>query len=132
MFNLSFQQVLTILGALLPFLVPLGRALGSALESRLFAALPASKRSQLEDVVNTVVAAVEQQAHAGQIMPSTRKAQAVSAITTIAKSLGLEKYASPTLVDMLVEAAVLELNQVQQSQSAASQPVAVPAASPAL
>lgn len=119
--NLSVNDVVALLGAILPVLIPLGAALYHAL----VAALPANQQNALNNIVGTVVSAVEQQAQAGTISPDARKAAAVTAVQAIAKQFGVAKYASPAVVNALIECAMFELNQSKASAGAGSPPAGV-------
>lgn len=114
---MSFQNVIVLLGLVLPLLVPVGGALYQLFLHH----LPANQRMELESVVQTVVSGVEQ-GLAGQ-SPDAKKQAAVSAVSLLAKQFHLNL--NPSVVGMLIEAAVYELNQSQSYHpSALSQPVA--------
>jgi hypothetical protein len=103
-FNLTFNQAIAILGFVLPILVPAGQALLQHLLER----LPSARRSQLESIVGVVVHGVEQSASG--VPGETKKQDAVNAVVAMAKAAGLSRFANPTTVSMLIEAAVYELN----------------------
>lgn len=118
---LSLNDVVTLLGAALPVLIPAGIALYHLLVSK----LPANQQNALNEIVGTVVSAVEQQAQAGQIAPDARKAAAVNLVEAIAKQFGVSQYASPEVISALIECAVFEMNQAKVSAGAGSPPAGV-------
>lgn len=112
-FNLTFNQAIAILGFVLPILVPAGQALLQHLLER----LPSARRAQLESIVMVVVHGVEQSASG--VPSDVKKQDAVNAVVEMAKAAGLSRFASPTAVSMLIEAAVYELNTAQHDAGGA-------------
>lgn len=114
--NLPFNDVLALMSVCLPFVLS-----GAAyLYQHLLNRLPQNRQAQLQSVANMVVKGVEQRANGGE-SSETKKAQAVAALSNIAKDMGW-KWVSPTLIDLAIEAVVHAMNQ---NQTPASQPQAV-------
>ena len=110
---MTLEQALAILTPAMPFLLALAAALYQGLLQR----LPAAQHTQLANIASTVVSGVEQASSVGAMSSADKKTAAVTAVTSIAKAAGLGKFASPTLVNMLIEAAVYEMNQYSTSAS---------------
>lgn len=101
--NLSPTDTVALVSALLP----LALAVAGFLYQVLLHHLPANQQAMLSSLANSVVSAVEKQ-HAGE-NSATKKAAAVDAINALAKAFHLS--VNSTLVNMLVEAAVYEMDQ---------------------
>lgn len=114
--NIPFNDALALLSACMPYLIASAVFLFKHLESR----LPANAQYHFDQIVETVVAGVEQKSGAD------KKAQAVAAVSGIAKDLGW-KWVSPTLVDLAIEAAVHAMNQTTPTPEAQPQAAPVPA-----
>ena len=113
---MTFEQVVTLLGLVLPILIPLGAALFHFLVGK----LPKDVQSKLTELAGVAVAASEQ---AGKGMTSEeKKANAMAAVKELASALGLQKYATDAAVSALIEAAVFAMNAGREVvQSAESQ-----------
>lgn len=113
--NLSLNDTIALISVFLPLLIPVGQVLGQYLVQR----LPQAQQRALKEIGATVVAGIEQQARSGQITPDQRKDQAVAAMTELAKVAHIN--VNPTVISLLIEAAVDEYKQFNQ------QPTPVPA-----
>lgn len=119
--NLPFNDVLALLAACMPFILS-----GAAyLYQHLLNRLPQNRQTQLQSFADMVVKGVEQRANGGE-SSETKKAQAVAALSSIAKDLGW-KWVTPTLVDLAIEAVVHAMNQTSQTTEAQPQAAQVPA-----
>lgn len=119
--NLSLNDVIAILTPAMPLLIA-----ASAWLYRFFVSkLPVNQQNTLNGIVSTVVSSVEQQSNAGLISPDARKAQAVALVQAIATRFGGARYASPEVLNALIEAAVFEMNQSKTSAGAGTPPAGV-------
>lgn len=103
---MNFSDFNTLVATAFPFLVAGAGALYHVLCNR----LPQSQHDMLDTLTQTVVHGIEQSAN-GDMSSAAKKAAAVAAVNQLAKAYGLTKYLNPTVVDMLIEAAVYEFNQ---------------------
>lgn len=108
---MNLQEVVGTVITALPILIPVGQFLYQFLLEK----LPSSQRGVLEDIAGTVVTAVEQIGESQSMTGDAKKSLAVDSINKLAKQFGLSRYASPVVVEMLVESLVLGLNQAQAS-----------------
>jgi hypothetical protein len=117
--KLTFEQVLALLGLVLPLLIPVGQVLFHFLVGK----LPGDVQSKLASLADVAVKATEQ---AGKGMTSEeKKANAAAAVKELAGALGLQKYATDSAVSALIEAAVYALNAAHEVSQSASEPSAV-------
>ncbi|GHO66094.1 hypothetical protein KSC_049860 [Ktedonobacter sp. SOSP1-52] len=101
----NFYQLLIVL---LPIVLPPLISVSSVLYKKLIQNLPEQRRSMVEQVVNSVVSAIEQTAN--DVTTSADKKQAaVTLVQQVLKELGIP--ASPTTISVMIEAAVYALNQ---------------------
>jgi LL-H family phage holin len=117
--NIQFNDVVALLSVCMPYVIASAVYLFKHLESR----LPANARYDFEQVVQTVVSGIEQK-NAGSVPGADKKAQAVAAVSDIAKNLGL-KWVTPTMIDLAIEAAVAELPKSQSPVATVAQVPAV-------
>ena len=125
---MTLEQVLTILTPAMPFLLALAAALYQGLLQR----LPSAQSSQLSAVVSTVVSGVEQASSVSGMTSDAKKAAATKAVTEIAQVVGLGKFATPTMIDLAIEAAVFALNASQPVTAASVAPTTPAQPLPAL
>ncbi|GHO52541.1 phage holin, LLH family [Ktedonobacter robiniae] len=98
-----------LLIVLLPIVLPPLISVSSVLYKKLVQNLPNQRRSMVELVVNSVVAAIEQTAN--DVTTSADKKQAaVTLVQQVLKELHIP--ASPTTISVMIEAAVYALKQV--------------------
>ena len=103
---------------LLPIVLPPLTALAALLYQRLLQRLPAQKRTIVEQIVNTVVPAIEQTAT--DTMSSPQKKQA--AMDLASDMLGhLNVRVSPDLLSGMIEATVFALNQSKNASTVVTQ-----------
>ena len=103
---------------LLPIVLPPLTALAALLYQRLLQRLPAQKRTIVEQIVNTVVPAIEQTA--SDTMSSPQKKQA--AMDLASDMLGhLNVRVSPDLLSGMIEATVFALNQSKNASTVVTQ-----------
>src|SRR5258708_35769072 len=103
--NLDTTQLVGVLATVTPFVVAIAKYAYDVLLTR----LPSSRAQHLQSIVDVVVSGVEQSSANSQMSNTAKKALAVKAIVDIAARVGLGRFINPTLVDMLVEAAVYQL-----------------------
>jgi hypothetical protein len=103
-----------LLIVLLPIVLPPLISVSSVLYKKLIQNLPEQRRSMVEQVVNSVVSAIEQTAN--DVTTSADKKQAaVTLVQQVLKELGIP--ASPTTISVMIEAAVYALNQVSTTST---------------
>ncbi|GHO75891.1 hypothetical protein KSD_36620 [Ktedonobacter sp. SOSP1-85] len=103
-----------LLIVLLPIVLPPLISVSSVLYKKLIQNLPEQRRSMVEQVVNSVVSAIEQTAN--DVTTSADKKQAaVTLVQQVLKELGIP--ASPTTISVMIEAAVYTLNQVSTTST---------------
>ena len=103
---------------LLPIVLPPLTALAALLYQRLLQRLPAQKRTIVEQIVNTVVPAIEQTAT--DTMSSPQKKQA--AMDLASDMLGhLNVRVSPDMLSGMIEATVFALNQSKNASTVVTQ-----------
>ncbi|MBV9616297.1 MAG: hypothetical protein JO031_12640 [Ktedonobacteraceae bacterium] len=103
---------------LLPIVLPPLTALAALLYQRLLQRLPAQRRAIVEQIVNTVVPAIEQTAT--DTMSSPQKKQA--AMDLASDMLGhLNVRVSPDLLSGMIEATVFALNQSKNASTVVTQ-----------
>ncbi len=104
---------------LLPLVLPSLTALAALLYQRMLQHLPAQKRAIVEQIINTVVPAIEQTAT--DTMSSPEKKQA--AMDLASSMLGhLNVSASPDMLSGMIEATVFALNQNKDASKVIVQP----------
>ena len=109
-----FQIAIVILPVVLPSLT----AMAALLYQRMLQGLPAQKRSIVEQIVNTVVPAVEQTADSAMSSPEKKKA----AMDLASGMLGhLNVNVSPEMLSGMIEATVFALNQSKNAQVVVAQ-----------
>ncbi|EFH86838.1 phage holin, LLH family [Ktedonobacter racemifer] len=103
-----------LLIVLLPIVLPPLISVSSVLYKKLIQNLPEQRRSMVEQVVNSVVSAIEQTAN--DVTTSADKKQAaVTLVQQVLKELGIP--ASPTTISVMIEAAVYALNQMSTTST---------------
>ena len=103
---------------LLPIVLPPLTALAALLYQRLLQRLPAQRRAIVEQIVNTVVPAIEQTAT--DTMSSPQKKQA--AMDLASEMLGhLNVRVSPDMLSGMIEATVFALNQSKNASTVVTQ-----------
>ncbi len=101
--NPSLDMVLTVLGVLMPFIVPFLVAVALLLYEHFVQQLPAQQRAQVEHTVQMLVAAEEQICAAVPGSGAYKKAEVIK----LAQQMGLK--VTPQELDLLIEAAVTAL-----------------------
>jgi Bacteriophage holin of superfamily 6 (Holin_LLH) len=103
---------------LLPIVLPPLTALAALLYQRLLQRLPAQKRAIVEQIVGTVVPAIEQTATDTMSSPEKKKA----AMDLASSMLGhLNVSVSPDMLSGMIEAAVFALNQSKNASTVITQ-----------
>jgi hypothetical protein len=110
--NFSFDDWLY----LIELLMPLAIAGAIAAYRYLLTRLPEARRGQMERIINTVVAGVEQYGVYKGYTPEQKKAYAMKAASYILHKAGLK--VSDQMLDLLIEATVAALPPTHQVQSA--------------
>ena len=105
---MTFTEQLILL--IVPILLPAIISLSAVLYQRLVQGLPAKQQALVQQVVNTVVRAVEQEARNTLDGPGKKQA-AMQMATNMLKSLHLN--ISQDVISSVIEAAVYALNQEQ-------------------
>ena len=103
-----------LLIVLLPIVLPPLISVSSVLYKKLVQNLPEQRRSIVEQVVNSVVAAIEQTAN-DVTSSSDKKQAAVTLVQQVLKELGIP--ASPTTISVMIEAAVYAIKQAQTTST---------------
>jgi hypothetical protein len=104
---------------LLPIILPPLTALAALLYQRLLQRLPAQKRAIVEQIVNTVVPAIEQTATDTMSSPQKKEA-AMSLATNMLNHLNVQ--ISPDVLSGMIEATVYALNQSKNASTVVTQP----------
>ena len=103
---------------LLPIVLPPLTALAALVYQRMLQGLPAQKRAIVEQVVNTVVPAIEQTADATMSSPEKKKA----AMDLASSMLGhLNLNVAPDMLSGMIEATVFALNQSKNASTVVTQ-----------
>jgi len=103
---------------LLPIVLPPLTALAALLYQRFLQRLPAQKRAIVEQIVGTVVPAIEQTATETMSSPEKKKA----AMDLASSMLGhLNVSVSPDMLSGMIEAAVFALNQSKNASTVITQ-----------
>jgi len=103
---------------ILPIVLPPLTAVAALVYQRMLQGLPAQKRAIVEQIVNTVVPAVEQTADATMSSPEKKK----SAMDLASSMLGhLNVSVQPEMLSGMIEATVFALNQSKNAQVVVAQ-----------
>jgi len=103
---------------LLPIVLPPLTALAALLYQRLLQRLPAQKRAIVEQIVGTVVPAIEQTATDTMSSPEKKKA-AMDLASSMLSHLNVS--VSPDMLSGMIEAAVFALNQSKNASTVITQ-----------
>jgi hypothetical protein len=104
---------------ILPLILPPLTALAALIYQRMLQSLPAQKRAIVEQIVGTVVPAIEQTADSTMSNPDKKKA----AMDLASGMLGhLNLTVSPEMLSGMIEATVFALNQSKNAQVVVTQP----------
>jgi len=107
-----------IASVLLPIVLPPLTALAALVYQRMLQSLPAQKRAIVEQVVNTVVPAIEQTADTTMSNPEKKKA-AMDLASSMLTHLNLN--VAPDMLSGMIEATVFALNQSKNAQVVVAQ-----------
>jgi hypothetical protein len=119
--NFSFDDIKNLVSALAIVAVPVSHYLYNLLLQH----MGTQRAGQVQDLANVVVRSVEQSM--SDSSGADKKAAAVSAMDTLIKCFGLSRFASPTLVNAVIEGAVQVMNSASaQPQPAVATSVSVP------
>ncbi len=103
---------------LLPIVLPPLTALAALVYQRLLQGLPAQKRAIVEQIVNTVVPAIEQTADDTMSSPQ-KKAAAMDLASSMLTHLNVQ--VSPDILSGMIEATVFALNQSKNASTVVTQ-----------
>lgn len=120
---MSLDQIISIILALMAALpMPLIVQKVLSMEKSIASVVPAAESDKIKSIVRSAVSAVEQTCSAMQ--GPDKKSEAVRLIGTLLNEHGMK--VSPTMLDTLIEQAVLLINQGQDPQMTQQVPVVKP------